>query len=250
MKRNNFDTLSKDYDSARRGYPLILFQYLKKIISDKNYQILDIGCGTGISTRQLKRYGFKAVGSDKGVEMIRIAKKRNDGISYIVAPANNLPFQNGQFDIITAFTAFHWFDDFKSVNEMKRVLKNEGIFIAVQKTLTKSKDKRVEKLQRGQRRVMDKYFGAKSDAAKNHDAAAVLRKNGFVRITRRSFYFREKYTLSQAMVRLKSMSNWNMLSDIQREKYYQDMYEFYKKNLIDRYVIRDCVAKMVVAYLP
>ncbi len=250
MKRNNFDTLSKDYDTARRGYPSALFQYLKKIITEKNGQILDIGCGTGISTRQLKRYGFNnVVGSDKGVEMIRIAREHGNGLDYIVASANKLPFRRSQFDVITAFTAFHWFDDVKSVNEIKRVLKPGGIFIAVQKTLAISKDKRIEKLQRGYKAIMDRYFGIKADAAKNHDAAIVIRKNGFVRITRRAFYFQEKYTLAQAMIRLKSMSNWNMLSDIQKEKYYQDMYEFYKNNLINGYVIRDCVAKMVIGYL-
>jgi len=249
MERSNFDVLSKDYDAARRGYPAGLFRYLKGIIPGKESQILDIGCGTGISTRQLKRHGFKVIGSDKGVEMIQIAKRHGGGISYVVAPANKLPFRKGQFDIITAFTAFHWFDDTKSVNEIKRVLKKGGIFIAVKKTLTKSKDRRVEKLQRGQRVIMDRYFGEKSDAAKNHDAAEVLKKNGFIRITRRPFYFQEKYTLAQAMLRIKSMSNWNLLSDAQREKYYADMYNLYKRNLIGRYVVRECVAKMVVGYL-
>ncbi|MFA5130950.1 MAG: class I SAM-dependent methyltransferase [Patescibacteria group bacterium] len=249
MERSNFDVLSKDYDAARRGYPEELFRFLKGIVTDKKSQILDVGCGTGISTRQLKHYGYKAIGSDKGVEMIQIAKNRADGISYIVAPASKLPFRKWQFDIITAFTAFHWFDDAKSVNEMKRVLKKGGIFIAVQKTLTKSKDPRVEKLQRGQRVIMNRYFGKKSDAAKNHDAAAVLGKSGFVRITRRPFYFQEKYTLAQAMLRIKSMSNWNLLSDTQKEKYYSDIYNLYKKNLIGRYVVRECVAKTVVGYL-
>jgi len=84
---------------------------------------------------------------------------------------------------------------------------------------------------------------------KNHDAAAVLRKNGFVRIKRHPFYFQEKYTPAQAMLRIKSMSNWNLLSDTQKEKYYADIYNLYKKNLIGRYVVRECVAKMVVGYL-
>jgi len=250
MDRNNFDALSRDYDAARRGYPVALFRHLKAIIPDKESQILDVGCGTGISTRQLRRYGFRSIGADKGLEMIRIAKKHGGGISYFVAPASKLPFREHQFDVITVFTAFHWFDDIKSVNEIKRVLKKGGIFIAVQKTLAKSEDKRVEKLQRRQRVIMDRYFGLKSDAAKNHDAAGVLRKNGFVRITRRPFYFQEKYTLSQAMLRVKSMSNWNLLSDAKKEKYYEDLYNLYKKNLIGRYVVRDCVAKMVVGYLP
>jgi len=182
--------------------------------------------------------------------MIQIAKQRGDGIAYAIAPASQLPFRQHQFNAITAFTAFHWFDDTKSVKEMERVLKKGGVFIAVQKTLVKSKDRRIEKLQRGQRVIMDKYFGLKSDAAKNHDAAVVLRKNGFVQITRRDFYFQEKYTLTQAMIRLKSMSNWNILSDIQKEKYYREIYDLYKKNLIGRYVVRDCVAKVVVGYLP
>jgi ubiquinone/menaquinone biosynthesis C-methylase UbiE len=85
MERNNFDALSKDYDAARRGYPVELFRYLKKILINKDDQILDVGCGTGISTRQLKRYGFRAIGSDKGAEMIQIAKEYGDGLTYVVA---------------------------------------------------------------------------------------------------------------------------------------------------------------------
>jgi hypothetical protein len=46
------------------------------------------------------------------------------------------------------------------------------------------------------------------------------------------------------------MSNWNLLSDAKKEKYYEDLYNLYKNNLIGRYVVRDCVAKTVVGYLP
>ncbi len=62
---NNFGLMSADYDLARRGYPDEVFEYLKSFVKKTRPETLDIGCGTGISTRQLKENGFEVIGAVK-----------------------------------------------------------------------------------------------------------------------------------------------------------------------------------------
>lgn len=246
IQRNNFGILSKDYDAARKGYPEELFRYLKKITCSHGAKVLDIGCGTGISTRQLKQHKFQVVGVDKENAMIKIAKSKRDDIPYVIAPADELPFRDGTFDFATAFTAFHWFADKRSINEIKRILKNGGMFIIVQKKSLLSNSKRLEQINKGYRTILRKYFGRNADSMKGCDPEKILRKNGFKKIIDKEFFFKEKYTLSHAMMLLRSISNWNLLSDDLRQRFYQEVKELYKKNLIDGKVIKNRKATVTI----
>lgn len=129
-----------------------------------------------------------------------------------------------------------------------------GIFIAIQKTYPapseKAKDKRVGKLRVEYRAVMDRYFGKKVDSARNYNPIKTLKKYGFIDITEDVFPVQEKYTLRKAMMLLRSISNWNLLSDTKKDEFYQDVYGVYKKNLMQGYVVRDCVVKVVAGRLP
>ena len=78
-------------------------------------RVLDLGCGTGISTRQLVRDGAKIFGADKDANMIGEAKKEASSIQYVVAEAGRLPFGDASFDALTSFAAFHWFTDADSI---------------------------------------------------------------------------------------------------------------------------------------
>lgn len=249
-KRNNFGVLSKAYDAARRGYSKEVFQYLKKLAKGKKIKVLDIGCGTGISTRQLKEYGFNVIGVDKDLEMVKVARSKNDHIPYVVALAHKLPFKDDEFDVITAFTAFHWFTDKKSVREIKRVLKPKGLFFTAWKKPAKSKNERLRKIGRAYSAILDKYFGNKSDSARNYDPETILKRNGFKKTVTKSFYFQEKYTLSKAMLLVKSISNWNLLSNDEKPKLYRDIKNLYKKNMIKGHVIKNREVKVVIGYSP
>src|SRR3989344_349901 len=136
MVYQGFGKLIKDYAQARQGYVPEIFDYLKQFVSSKSL-VLDLGCGTGISTRQLVDAGFRVVGSDIDKAMVNEAKKFNSyNIDYFVAPSQALPFKEGNFSTATAFGAFHWFADDKSISEIKRVLKRGGYFFVVNKTDT------------------------------------------------------------------------------------------------------------------
>lgn len=90
---------------------------------------LDVGCGTGLSTIALKELAQNAIGVDASAEMIALAPKEN-GVRYFVAPAESLPFEENEFDIITLSQVFHWLDRDKFLTEANRVLHSNGWLIA------------------------------------------------------------------------------------------------------------------------
>lgn len=83
---------------------------------------LDVGCGTGQSTLALKEIATQVIGTDISEEMLAEAP-RQAGISYVRAPAEQLPFTGSSFDLATTGLAFHWFDRARFLTETHRVLR-------------------------------------------------------------------------------------------------------------------------------
>ncbi|MDD2237437.1 MAG: class I SAM-dependent methyltransferase [Kiritimatiellae bacterium] len=82
---------------------------------------LDVACGTGLSCVALKELAGQIVGTDNSLEMIAEASS-DPAIQYLHAPAEDQPFPNGHFDLITVSSAFHWFDRVEFLAEANRLL--------------------------------------------------------------------------------------------------------------------------------
>jgi ubiquinone/menaquinone biosynthesis C-methylase UbiE len=89
---------------------------------------LDVGCGTGLSTRALRRIARRVVGVDISAEMLAQAP-RLDGITYLVGAGEALPVPDASFDLLTIASAFHWLDRERFLSEVRRVLRPTGAFI-------------------------------------------------------------------------------------------------------------------------
>ncbi len=101
---------------------------------DQDTYVLEVGCGTGVTTCHLaKRYGCQVMGVDLAEKMIEWARKRAqrkalaDRVQFQTADAQNLPFEDGLFDavICESVTAFPE-DKQKAVSEYARVTKPGG----------------------------------------------------------------------------------------------------------------------------
>jgi ubiquinone/menaquinone biosynthesis C-methylase UbiE len=86
------------------------------------------GCGTGLSTIALKPLAERIVGVDAAAEMIGFAASSSD-VEYVVASAENLPFAEGDFDLMTLSSAFHWVDRSLFLAEARRVIRSRGWLI-------------------------------------------------------------------------------------------------------------------------
>ena len=92
---------------------------------------LDFGCGTGRSTRYLKKLGFEAVGIDISEDMLKQARGQDkDGEYYLVKDGDLGRFESETFDLVlSAFT----FDNIptalgkvQNFREIYRILKPRG----------------------------------------------------------------------------------------------------------------------------
>lgn len=96
---------------------------------------LDVGCGTGLSSIALKRLAARVVGVDASPAMVAHAP-RAEGISYVVARAERLPFAAGAFELLTLSQVFHWLDPAAFFAEARRVLRAGGFVVAYDDYMT------------------------------------------------------------------------------------------------------------------
>lgn len=83
---------------------------------EKTDKILDVGCGTGLSSLL---FMCQKVGIDPTFELLEQAKKRMPVVQGI---AEELPFRDNMFTIVICLTALHNFTDpQRALLEMKRV---------------------------------------------------------------------------------------------------------------------------------
>jgi ubiquinone/menaquinone biosynthesis C-methylase UbiE len=88
---------------------------------------LDIGCGEGRLTRDLKELGHRVVGIDQSEALIHAAREADPDGDYRVADAAELPFEDGEADLAIAFMSLMDMDDMPAaLREIARVLEPGG----------------------------------------------------------------------------------------------------------------------------
>lgn len=103
------------------------------------YHVLDVGCGTGVVTRDLaQRVGEqgRVVGVDRSRHLIQEAVRRVKGqglegrIEFRSADGAVLPFPDGSFDLVLAATVFsHIPNGLEVLAEMARVTRSGGMVV-------------------------------------------------------------------------------------------------------------------------
>ena len=98
--------------------------------------ILDVGCGGGININRMAKKAKMVYGVDFSIESVKLSREVNSKeidngrVKVLEGNVANLPFEDGTFDIVTAFeTVYFWPDIEKCFGEVKRVLKPGGTFL-------------------------------------------------------------------------------------------------------------------------
>jgi trans-aconitate 2-methyltransferase len=84
---------------------------IARVAGMKPRRILDLGCGSGLSTLELRRVFKKAeiVGVDLSPDMLKAAAKRLDDAKFVKGDAAT--FDSSGFDLVFANALFHWVPD-------------------------------------------------------------------------------------------------------------------------------------------
>ena len=110
------------------GRRLILAGFVEEIcqrVTDRRPRILDVGCGTGANLLMLSKYG-DAEGVDVSEDALAFCRER--GLDKVkLGAGEELPYEDGTFDLVTAFDVVeHMDDDLAGLREMRRVLRPGG----------------------------------------------------------------------------------------------------------------------------
>jgi SAM-dependent methyltransferase len=126
---------TEDYAKYRPGPPSTFYDKLKALDVGLNHQsILDLGTGTGVIAREFSKRGTRKVcGSDISEVQVKMAAelavKSGLQIRFETAPAEQQPFKDKEFDVITANQCWLYFDKSKVIPEVKRLLKSDGVLV-------------------------------------------------------------------------------------------------------------------------
>lgn len=93
-------------------------------------KILDAGCGTGRTVRNLLHWGAEVTATDLSEEMVKIIKMKFSKVEAIQSDIEELPFEDDTFDAAYSMLVIvHLKDLDRAFDEIYRVLKPGGYFI-------------------------------------------------------------------------------------------------------------------------
>lgn len=134
MTKKTWDLYAPVYELAmrsdRKTYKL-MYDRIPKVIGDKD--VLEIATGPGMLAKHVAYAAKKMIATDYSDGMIREAKKGKypDNLTFEVADAMNLPYDDASFDVVLIANALHIVPDPEKVlSEINRVLRPHGILIA------------------------------------------------------------------------------------------------------------------------
>lgn len=129
---NRFNGLADTYNSARPSVPEYPVRILIRYLQHRPQTVVDIGCGTGLSTSIWQNHCDKVIGVEPNGDMLKVANQLNsDKISFIQAYSHETNLPSESADIVVCSQSFHWMEPAPTLVEIHRILKPNGIFATI-----------------------------------------------------------------------------------------------------------------------
>lgn len=123
---------SSDYAKYRDIYPAVFYEKILSFgLCRAPQRVLDLGTGTGVLPRAMHKYGAHFTATDISKNQIEMARALSeqlgmDDIAYIVCATEQLTFDPGSFDTVTAAQCFFYFDESVVPQKLHSFLKPGG----------------------------------------------------------------------------------------------------------------------------
>src|SRR5262245_32958797 len=125
-----FSGLASAYAKHRPDYPADAIEWIARRagLASGSPLLVDVGCGTGISSRQFAQRGVRVLGVEPNDDMRRQAEQA--GVSGVLrfqpGKAEQTGLPDASADCVLAAQAFHWFDAAEALAEFHRILRPGG----------------------------------------------------------------------------------------------------------------------------
>ena len=120
------------YDQARPSMPFYPVKIIRTYLGKKPDHVVDLGCGTGLSSLVWKGHCGKLTGIEPSDDMLAVAKsKETESISFMKGFSGATGLENASVDAVVCSQSFHWMEPESTLAEVNRILKSGGIFATV-----------------------------------------------------------------------------------------------------------------------
>lgn len=112
------------------GEHLVRYQALEELVQDKI--VLDIASGSGYGTSVISNSAKKVFGVDVDKDAIDYASKNygSSKIEFIKGDGRDIPLPDNAVEVVVSFETIEHIEDYKYfMKEVKRVLKDDGLFV-------------------------------------------------------------------------------------------------------------------------
>jgi len=118
------------YDRFRPRPPKALLELLCRYAgAERPRLVVDLGCGTGLSTRAWSGLAERVVGVEPNPAMLAVAEEA-PGVEYREAYAHDTGLPDASADIVSASQSLHWMEPEPTFAEVARILRPGGLFAA------------------------------------------------------------------------------------------------------------------------
>lgn len=120
--------MAKGYAAARPAVHALILAEVRRSLGAgaQAARALDVGCGSGLSTRQLLPFCTTCIGVEPAVSMLKLAQEVAPGAEFVAGGAERLPFADGSINLITAAGSLNFCDVERAFPELLRVLADGG----------------------------------------------------------------------------------------------------------------------------
>ncbi len=132
---DRFSGFADCYDQYRPQPPVVIAEILTQLLGNPMPAlVVDVGSGTGLSTRIWAGKAREVIGVEPNADMRRVAEEQTPpsaGIRYQDGLSISMGLPDDAAEIICCSQAFHWMEPEATLTEVARVLRSGGIFAAI-----------------------------------------------------------------------------------------------------------------------
>lgn len=129
---DRFSGFSDLYDANRPSAPRSIGPVLRSYANAAKPVVVDLGSGTGLSTRWAATWAKSVVGIEPSDDMRRVAELRpRSDLRYLLGTAERTGLPDACADIVVAVQAMHWMEPTSTITEVKRILRPGGVFAVI-----------------------------------------------------------------------------------------------------------------------
>jgi ubiquinone/menaquinone biosynthesis C-methylase UbiE len=128
-----FTGFAELYDASRPHPPPVLLDLLTQLAEVVTPDlVVDLGCGTGLSSRFWSTSARQVIGVEPTDDMRRQAERQTaaTNVSYLKGFSHSSSLPDNCADIVTCSQSLHWMDPLPTFKEVARVLRRGGVFAA------------------------------------------------------------------------------------------------------------------------